>query len=150
MNCSTVRITLAVFFIPPCISGPLTTDCCKYLLLVAFALVDAASLHILVTGKAPEYTLVNAVRVRQVDSQMIEIQHVLWNSLSHGSPASAVLHGVEEFYLAVDRRMRKHLEETAYPVETGNECDTELVEGGFGVMGDIETLMSVIEHSSEQ
>lgn len=89
-----------------------------------------------------------AFRVRQLDDNTIEMVSIFWNSLLQGAPVPAALQGLETPFPDFAERAKQHLAEADYPPPTGHECDSDLVEGGFGVMGDVETLISVMD--SEQ
>ena len=100
-------------------------------------------------GKVPDYTLIYSFRIRQVDPDTIEFIHIFWSSLLHGATVPAALQALEEPFPDFDERVKQHLAKAAYPPARGDECDSELVEGGFGVMGDIETLISVLDSEEE-
>lgn len=98
----------------------------------------------------PEYTIVYAVRVRQVDEETIELQNILWTSLLQGASVPAALQALEAPFPAFFDRVNQHLHEHTYPAATSHECDEELVEGGFGAMADVETLMSVLQQHGDE
>lgn len=102
----------------------------------------------MVAGKVPEYTIIYAIRVRQLDAKTIQMSYLFWNSLLRGSDVPAALQALEQPGPPFDASIRKHLERTSYAPETGDECETEYVKEAVGIMADVETSNSVL-YSSE-
>jgi hypothetical protein len=117
--------------------------------LKAVCLTDTQEVVCCFAGRIPEYTIVYAIRVKQVDSNTIELQQVFWSSLLKGFPVPAALQALEQPFPPFIDRVNKHLAGHSYAPETGHECDSDLEEGGFGVMGDVETLLRVMNAPEE-